>query len=91
MSKVKKCDHSTQERLICDVLSVVFSKTELASSSLTGKTANFSRGMNIPAKMKLDPIKVDAIKGKNKTFWAYFSQSIGLGMKVKSAYTILKK
>jgi len=73
MSKVKKCDHSTQERLICDILLVVFSKTELASSLLTGQTANFSRGMNFPVKIKLNPIKVEAIKSKNKTFWAYFS------------------
>jgi len=34
--------------------------------------------MNIPAKIKLDPIKVDTIKDKNKTFWVYFSQGIGL-------------
>jgi len=89
MSKVKKCDHSTQERLICDILSVVFSNTELASSSLTGQTANFSRGINILAKTKLDTINVDVIEDKNKTFWVYFSQGIGLGMKEIRIVSIL--
>jgi len=47
------------------LLSVVFSKEELASSSLTGKVANTMKGANIIPKPALNPKRLEAIEGNN--------------------------
>jgi len=44
-------------------MSVLFSKEELATSSLTGTVANFYFDKGIAAKKKLDTMKIEAMKG----------------------------
>lgn len=61
--KFAKCNDSTAEKLICDVMSVVFSKAELATSSLTGQTSNFFQGKDVEPKKALDPDRIACVKG----------------------------
>lgn len=45
------------------MMSVLFSKEELATSSLTGTVANFHCEKGLAPKKKLDTVKIVAMKG----------------------------
>jgi hypothetical protein len=64
-SRLRNCNKNSISQYTCDLLSVVFSKEELASSSLTGKVANTMKGTNVIPKARLDPKRLEAIEGKN--------------------------
>jgi hypothetical protein len=62
-----KCNHSSIAKLTGDLTSAIFSRQELATSSLTGKVANVHKNKNTSAakeKQKLSPRRVDAIMCK---------------------------
>ncbi|XP_039306367.1 interaptin-like isoform X1 [Solenopsis invicta] len=59
-----KCNHSSIAKLTGDLNSAIFSRKELATSSLTGKVANIHKNKNTSAAKeneKLSPRRVDAI------------------------------
>ncbi|XP_039308608.1 uncharacterized protein LOC105204312 isoform X3 [Solenopsis invicta] len=61
--QINRCNHTSVSKLTSDLMSVVFSQTDLANSSVTGKVANIHKKKEgVKAKAKLDPLKVDAIK-----------------------------
>ncbi|XP_025989354.2 uncharacterized protein LOC105201057 isoform X2 [Solenopsis invicta] len=63
-SRLKNCNRNSISQYTCDLLSVVFFKEELASSSLTGKVANTMKEKNVIPKTRLDPKRLEAIEGK---------------------------
>ncbi|XP_029679431.1 uncharacterized protein LOC115245309 [Formica exsecta] len=42
-TRLSLCNHTSASKLICEMMSLLFSKEELATSSLTGTVANFHR------------------------------------------------
>ncbi|XP_036147527.1 uncharacterized protein LOC118647214 isoform X2 [Monomorium pharaonis] len=61
-SRLRNCNRNSISQYTCDLLSVVFSKEELASCSLTGKIANTMKGANITPKERLNPKRHEAIE-----------------------------
>ncbi|XP_036141147.1 uncharacterized protein LOC118645021 isoform X1 [Monomorium pharaonis] len=61
-SRLRNCNRNSISQYTCDLLSVVFSKEELASCSLTGKIANTMKGANITPKERLNPKRLEAIE-----------------------------
>ncbi|XP_011688267.1 PREDICTED: uncharacterized protein LOC105450218 [Wasmannia auropunctata] len=61
-NRLRHCNRNSISQYTCDLLSVVFSKEELASSSLTGKVANTMKG-NVTPKARLNPKRLEAIEG----------------------------
>lgn len=69
-SRFRNCNKNSISQYTCDLLSVVFSRQELASSSLTGKVSNTLKGTNATPKPRLNAKRLDAIEGNdtlNKT------------------------
>ncbi|XP_025997018.1 uncharacterized protein LOC105201081 isoform X2 [Solenopsis invicta] len=65
---LQKCNHDTMEKLVCDLLGVLFLKEELAISSFTGTKSNVSN--KAAKKQILYPSKVAAIRGlRKKMMW----------------------
>ncbi|XP_071640078.1 uncharacterized protein [Temnothorax longispinosus] len=60
--RLSLCNHTSVSKLICEMMSLLFSKEELATSSLTGTVANFHCEKGIAAKKKLDTVKIEAMK-----------------------------
>ncbi|XP_029157941.1 uncharacterized protein LOC114944929 isoform X3 [Nylanderia fulva] len=60
--RLRNCNRSSISQYTCDLLSVVFSKEELATSSLTGKIANTMKGANITPKPALNSKRLEAIE-----------------------------
>lgn len=60
-NRLRHCNRNSISQYTCDLLSVVFSKEELASSSLTGKVANTMKG-NVTPKARLNPKRLEAIE-----------------------------
>ncbi|XP_039302139.1 uncharacterized protein LOC105206644 isoform X2 [Solenopsis invicta] len=67
-TRLSLCNHTSVSKLICEMMSLLFTKEELATSSLTGTVANFHCEKGIAAKKKLDTVKIEAMKAyvKNK-------------------------
>ncbi|KMQ87562.1 hypothetical protein RF55_13115 [Lasius niger] len=67
-TRLSLCNHTSASKLICEMMSLLFTKEELATSSLTGTVANFHCEKGVAAKKKLDTIKIEAMKAyvKNK-------------------------
>lgn len=63
-TKLNNCNHTTATKLTTDLLSLVFTKKELATSSMTGKVGNMHLGKITNTKMQLDVAKVAAVKCK---------------------------
>lgn len=57
------CNHTSASKLICEMMSLLFLKEELATSSLTGTVANFHCKKGVAAKKKLDTVKIEDMKG----------------------------
>lgn len=58
------CNHTTATKLTTDLLSLMFTKEELATSSMTGKVGNMHVRKGTAAKMQLDITKIAAINCK---------------------------
>lgn len=65
--RFRNCNRNSISQYICDLLSVVFSREELASSSLTGKVPNTMKGTNVIPKARLNPERLEAIEGSNSS------------------------
>lgn len=63
VTRLSLCNHTSVSKLVCDMMSLLFSKEELSTSSLTGTVANFHCERGIGAKKKLDTVKIEAMKG----------------------------
>ncbi|XP_067204815.1 BEN domain-containing protein 6-like [Linepithema humile] len=61
-SLIRNCNKSSVSQYTCDLLSVMFTKEELASCSLTGKIPNTMKGTATKAKPRLDPNRIEAIE-----------------------------
>lgn len=62
---LEKCNHANVAKLTGDLTSALFSRKELATSSLTGKVANIHKNKNTAVcKEKLSPRRVNAIMCK---------------------------
>jgi len=64
--QLNKVNDSSVSKLTCDLLSLVYEKTELRNSSLTGSVANANKSLNPDKKSteKLDPVRLKAIESK---------------------------
>ena len=67
-----KCNSTSAMKLTGDILSIVFSKEELAGSSVTGTVANIHLNKKIEPKKQLDPTKVECIKC-NHIVWLFLT------------------
>lgn len=56
-----RCSTLTFNKYTCDLLAVAFTKSELGSSSVTGKISNLHRKKGLEAKNKLCPKKLQAV------------------------------
>lgn len=63
--RLRNCNRNSISQYTCDLLSVVFSREELASSNLTGKIPNTMKGTNVTPKARLNPERLEAIEGSN--------------------------
>lgn len=63
--RLRNCNKNSISQYTCDLLSVVFSREELASSSLTGKVPNTMKGTNVTPKPRLNSERLEAIEGSN--------------------------
>lgn len=70
-SLIRNCNKSSVSQYTCDLLSVMFTKEELASCSLTGKIPNTMKGTATKAKPRLDPNRIEAIEGKDTNITVY--------------------
>lgn len=64
-NRLRNCNRNSISQYTCDLLSVVFTKEELASSSLTGKVANTMKGTNVTPKARLHPKRLEAVEGNS--------------------------
>lgn len=65
-TQLSKINDSSVLKLICDLLSLIYEKTELRNSSLTRSVANANKSLNLDKKSteKLDPVRLKAIESK---------------------------
>ncbi|XP_024874671.1 uncharacterized protein LOC112456403, partial [Temnothorax curvispinosus] len=63
-TQLSKVNDSSISKLTCDLLSLVYEKTELRNSSLTGSIANANKSSNLDKKSteKLDPVRLKAVE-----------------------------
>ncbi|XP_071569983.1 uncharacterized protein [Temnothorax nylanderi] len=63
-TQLSKVNDSSVSKLTCDLLSLVYEKTELRNSSLTGSIANANKSSNLDKKSteKLDPVRLKAVE-----------------------------
>ncbi|XP_071629562.1 uncharacterized protein [Temnothorax longispinosus] len=65
--RLNMCNHTTATKLTTDLLSLMFTKKELATSSMTGKVGNMHMRKGTAAKMQLDVSKIAAINSYVKS------------------------
>lgn len=61
---LQQCNRSCVSKYVSELAIVIFTKTELATSSLTGRVSNANKKKNLPPPTQLDPTKVRAMLSK---------------------------
>jgi len=65
--QINRCNHTSLFKLISDLLSIVFSQTDLANFSIIRKVVNIhKKNPGVNAKTKLELLKEDSIKCKHE-------------------------
>lgn len=62
--KVRRCSMQSFSKFTGDLLAVAFDKSQLATSSITGRACNLHTKKGIEPKTKLCPIKLRAVQSK---------------------------